>query len=61
MTDATDLGFGANVVDRSGDRGAVCWRGSRSKRKGVVSGQKEVSKHVCLVVEEGKGGEKRID
>lgn len=60
MTDAADLGCGAYVVGRWGERWAVYWYGCRSERNGVECGQKEVSKCVLLVaVREGGGDELR--
>lgn len=61
MTDVVNLGCVAYVVGRLGERGAVSWCGCRSERHGIVCGQNEVSRHFCMRVAAGGGGERRSD
>lgn len=61
MTDGFNLDCAANVVGKTGGRWAVYWFSCRRERHGVGCGQKEVSKHVCLLLAAGEGGEMRSD
>lgn len=57
VNDVFDLFCGAYVVSKSDGRWAVNWCGFKSVRHGVGCGQKEVGKHVrlLLVTEKGEG------
>lgn len=57
MTDVFDLARGAYTMSRLGGRWAAYWCGCRSERHGVGCGQKEVRKHVRLVLATGGTGE----
>lgn len=59
MTDEADLGCGADVLNRFGERCATCWCGCKIEDHGVGCKKQEVSKHVLLVVAAERDGEMR--
>lgn len=50
VTEAMDLDCGAYFVSRSGRRRELYCCGCRTKRRGVEWGQKEVGRHVRLLL-----------